>query len=38
VSDSMRFERVEGKAAQAPAVEAQAVGSGAPASKSGRRK
>ncbi len=37
-SDSMRFDRVEGKAAEAPAAEAKAAASGASAGKSGRRK
>jgi ATP-dependent Clp protease ATP-binding subunit ClpB len=37
-SDSMRFDRVEGKAAEAPAAEAKAAASGASAGKSSRRK
>ncbi len=37
-TDAMRFVRVEGKAAQPPAAEAQAAASGAPTTKSGRRK
>jgi ATP-dependent Clp protease ATP-binding subunit ClpB len=37
-SDSMRFDRVEGKATEAPAAEVKAAASGASAGKSGRRK
>jgi len=37
-TDAMRFERVEGKSAQAPVAEAEAAGSAASAGKSGRRK
>jgi ATP-dependent Clp protease ATP-binding subunit ClpB len=37
-TDAMRFERVEEKMPQPPAAEAQAAGSGAASTKSGRRK
>jgi ATP-dependent Clp protease ATP-binding subunit ClpB len=37
-TDSMRFDRVVAKAAQAPAAEAQAAASASPAAKSSRRK
>ena len=37
-SDSIRFDRIEGKPEQQPAAEAQAAGSSATSGKSGRRK